>query len=884
MQKATTYRRFWAWFLQQKRRERIGPPSEGLLLYAKNTTDTIGLSSVLKSRAAVDVPTYSAPEITGTTYYVDTNATFNGDGSASTQALGAGQVGAFNSIDDAYAASATGDAILFLPGVHYDVQRDFAKGIFISSVSGNPSDTIIDFNDGLYYWQVRNHTGAIIFDSLTFRNSAHTAAGAMQINSTETNPTIIQRCVIKDNVFSVRVISGSSINIIGNKFLGTTENSKHISIVLSKTINYDININNNIFGVSENYFGGGLFVSSSVDTTQTINFNNNVVMGSGNYTPVYLVKTGTVAPSVIGSNNILFGGRHNSSIQFSAAIAGDAENCVLQNTMVIGPNNSVSALDDGTLGATITGTINAEPGFIKYPRYGAVALGIDDNSAYLEDEQSTGELIPILAKHGVHMTWFCSAGSIIEAQKIAIKDWLDAGNEIGLHGFSHTGLRATTALDGVTKTGEALTITIDDSDSDITNWTGTITIDGGNSVTVDGDIFDETNISNLSELITWLESEGITVEGTTLTVSSGSLIVNLADQVSLSIDSSTDLPLDKTRFLETEVTYAKSLLESIVRTISGYTSWNCVSYAAPYNDADADGMDALKDVGLTSGRTDDNPDVPWLNSYGCNLTYPLNIYGMAPLQFTENDWFGSMIDPVTHTVTPAQVYGSLTWLAIQGAVASFYMHKETGPVSYTDDFLTTAQEMVDRGNIFIGCQSEVAEYVRDNGTIISGDGSGSQEQWYFTFEDDSGDYRLLPDSPAISAGIDPFTDGDGDQYDAAGYKVWDDTYDTPDGQAMYGWSIGAYQYNHSSPFAYHLEVVSGTSWADWVVKPFKFPALIAADDGTLFTATVPNEIDATDRAGMTGDQFFFSTVRGLGVYDADLTGTDLEKADRYWDF
>jgi hypothetical protein len=57
------------------------------------------------------------------------------------------------------------------------------------------------------------------------------------------------------------------------------------------------------------------------------------------------------------------------------------------------------------------------------------------------------------------------------------------------------------------------------------------------------------------------------------------------------------------------------------------------------------------------------------------------------------------------------------------------------------------------------------------------------------------DYSLLFGSPAINAGVDPFSDGDGDQYDYAGQFVWDDSTDSAVGPWADGVEIGAYGFD-----------------------------------------------------------------------------------------
>ena len=56
------------------------------------------------------------------------------------------------------------------------------------------------------------------------------------------------------------------------------------------------------------------------------------------------------------------------------------------------------------------------------------------------------------------------------------------------------------------------------------------------------------------------------------------------------------------------------------------------------------------------------------------------------------------------------------------------------------------------------------------------------------------DFHLTSPSPCINAGTDPFSDGDGDQYDLSGNLVWSDTTDSPVGYWEGGVEIGAYAF------------------------------------------------------------------------------------------
>lgn len=83
---------------------------------------------------------------------------------------------------------------------------------------------------------------------------------------------------------------------------------------------------------------------------------------------------------------------------------------------------------------------------------------------------------------------------------------------------------------------------------------------------------------------------------------------------------------------------------------------------------------------------------------------------------------------------------------------------------------------------------------------------------------------------------------------------------------------------------YHATIVSGTSWADWVITLPAEAALIAADDGTFFTAGTPNEVAIADLYHFVGDQIFFDLDKGLAIYLTELVDPSLSRVDRYFRF
>ena len=144
-------------------------------------------------------------------------------------------------------------------------------------------------------------------------------------------------------------------------------------------------------------------------------------------------------------------------------------------------------------------------------------------------------------------------------------------------------------------------------------------------------------------------------------------------------------------------------------------------------------------------------------------------------------------------------------------------------------------------------------------------------------------FQLAKNCLAINAGINTHSDGDGDQYDADGYQVWSDIFDAPVYHWRDGVDIGAYAYGGGSKVYNNPTVVSGTTWDDQVWKFPICPTLKYADDGTIYTGYVPNEIPAAIRRAWAGDQFWSDNVKEqAAIYATVQVEPNLTKIDKYF--
>jgi len=82
---------------------------------------------------------------------------------------------------------------------------------------------------------------------------------------------------------------------------------------------------------------------------------------------------------------------------------------------------------------------------------------------------------------------------------------------------------------------------------------------------------------------------------------------------------------------------------------------------------------------------------------------------------------------------------------------------------------------------------------------------------------------------------------------------------------------------------YTLATVSGTSWDNYVLKAPVCPDLINADDGTLFTAGVANELSNATWRAWSGDQFWSSDDKEeIAIYATVQVDPSLTKINKYF--
>jgi peptidoglycan/xylan/chitin deacetylase (PgdA/CDA1 family) len=141
-------------------------------------------------------------------------------------------------------------------------------------------------------------------------------------------------------------------------------------------------------------------------------------------------------------------------------------------------------------------------------------------------------------------------------------------------------------------------------------------------------------------------------------------------------------------------------------------------------------------------------------------------------------------------------------------------------------------------------------------------------------------YCLKETSPCIGTGTDPFSTGDGDQYDADGYMVWSDTFNAPVYHWRDGVDIGAYAYGGSSKVYNTPTIISGDSMDNYVFEFPTCPTLLDADqDNTIYDASnVPVQIDLS--TFVNTEWMLFGPKAGV-IYATAQDADALAKIDKY---
>lgn len=685
-----------------------------------------------------------------------------------------------------------------------------------------------------------NYTGTILLNNVHLRqpdgSTTHIwrTSGALKVR----NCKVSGRSVYDQARYGFYITGAGSLDMAFTRLIAKGSESFAPNVVLLGSGNSRI-VNCAILGTSED----GIYINNA---GATVTLENNIISaGQADHLNAPISKTAGV---LVARNNKLMCSQYNSSFSFIIGLdGGDTDE-----------NNIVTF---------------AEPGFTSARRGGYLLPMVDDVAALGSDYLS--DLETLFSTKEVTGTFFINTVTTAvygfgPDDYQDVRDFLLNGIfEIACHGRTHQRLADEHALN-ISYGGTDSGATVEYTSGGIIQLR---TTEGNDDLDIDtatystlGEIFALSGTNDWT--IAYSTTDGQTVFPNVITdVDAESLLV-LAETA-----APCDIDFDRTGIeqglFKDQIADGKAQLESIIGTLTDPQTGNQYTprtYGATYNQADSDVEEAVKAAGFETFRyayTDFLQSTAPLVELDC---YKLH-HGSCLLlnNGTDETNVKNSARALAHHITTCGMATSLlahstTDLTIEqwGWVLDVFTEE------YPEITICSYQQMLDE--------------VRASGLWTE----GVDNTFTRTFAEP--DLSLDDDSLLVNAGVDPFATGDGDQHDAAGNKVWDATYDTPDGYWLHGVDIGAYSSTGAVLYGNHFEIVSGDGWADYVIKAPLAPSLLAADDGTLFTTGVANTLDAVDLAAMTGDQFFFSTRRGAGIFREYLTGTALIKADRWWGF
>lgn len=514
------------------------------------------------------------------------------------------------------------------------------------------------------------------------------------------------------------------------------------------------------------FAGYGGFLLSGSGTT---NVYNSVLIGIG-YHGIW-GQNGTVNIK----NNIIQAGM-DSHVAYSVYKSSGTLNA-LNNLLISSPfvnERWCNALDTDTNNIKT----NANPKFISYARRGYIVPMVDDTGNLDYAEMVAG----LLAARGWKGTWCPTVADITGGIYSDVRTLLQGGTmEIGLHGYSHTSLIYAHALNFSQAGGANCTVAFDGStitcDCDDTDYDQTL---------------DTTNASydTVGEIVTALNgSKGWTVAKSTTDSQTASYISDSALATSFASMGATaepcDIDFDRTGIesglLKDEMADAKTLLENTV-----------VNGAGNITDPQTGNTYQVNSFGATYYLGDATTKAA---AYVTFQNYRYSATGAAiedtVQRLTDVDAYAlGALNPVDHIKgdgSEADIRQNIRALAFAVAQCGMIV-----PIlTHTTDSLTEAQwgyvldELSKFPNIDVTSMQLAIADIKANWTD---DEDGTYSKTYTTFTDP----LLQATSPCINAGTNPFSDGDGDQYDYAGNLVWSDTTDAAVGAWSDGVEIGAY--------------------------------------------------------------------------------------------
>lgn len=699
----------------------------------------------------------------GATYYVSPT----GDGSDGTtwakayKTISAG-VAARNAAGTVFEIDGGASGITYSESVNAEYGRPL-KFVASNAVGRNGVVTVLGTSS--------NHTfrvdGGTVVENLTiinmFGSSSRYAVGAKDAT--------FNRCIIgpenpdrvtNPDIRNITIISaGEYVATFNQCVIRGSGSTRNMTINSLNTVNVNTSI------VTDNW--GPIF------NLGTLNTDNVTFVGNGRSNRVIDQQTGSTYTS---KNDIFAGNNLNNS-----------NHDIVNNVGTISFNSSVllpHPVQPATysFGGTKINTVGDTPKF-KSSRRGAYAsIVVDDGNSTVDYFM---QVASATAANGGRAAIALSGPHLVTPENwTKLRSAVASGHEVVNHTLTHPNLSITTGITVVGPANSTVDLTINNSNSDPTLWTGSIDCKvsgvsvGAVDISASGSY--STPTSAAARINAILGSGGWTA---TATASGGvnSLITALTAGVGVAATGAGAVfSWDYPKYLYYEVGWAKKIIEEKMGETG--SQYECRMFAYPgggYNSTvksllynastypsgisqhiGARSLETTKSWTLSSDYTSGTGALSGLQVWEIYALHPANLTGNSP----------------TDALIVERWSAWAEWLQFIGGVGMTYLHIAAvdGATYYPPETVGKIVAAIVKAGVSVQTPTSIVSHIRGSGLWVDADGNGTR--WVRNYTTDQADYRLRPGSHCIKAG----TPISGLTTDFAG-KLWKNP---P--------SIGAYEY------------------------------------------------------------------------------------------
>lgn len=479
-----------------------------------------------------------------------------------------------------------------------------------------------------------------------------------------------------------------------------------------------------------------------------LTLNNVTFIGNGQTSNSPITNSGS--GNVVCNNTIFAANVLTNSNKHVVRNAGTGSNTFNNCVLLPHPLQAATYNYQGTQ----NNSIKASPKFLSARREAYVSFVIDDFSSLSDFSQ----FATIANAKGVKVGFALSyINNMTAGNWTTLQGLVSSGNEILNHTMSHPNLTLTTGLSIVGPANSTVDISVDNSDPNPTNWTGTIIckVSGSPVLVVDvsaaGSYFSPKLASvRINDQIGgsgWAASYSGPSGG-------DSLAAALTSVAGVDVTGAgANFAWNQSKYLYYEVGWAKKLIEQNIG--GGYV---CKMFAYPGGSFDATIKAYLynsavypsgtnihigaRSLGTSTSWTLSNDyksgtgSLAGLQVYEIYSTHPSTISGNSPSDATITETWSAWA----------------SWLKFIGGIGMTYSHDSTidGATYYSPANLGKIIDALLSAGITIITPTQAVETVRDSGLWSDADANGTR--WVRIFSDQS-DYRLKKSSPCRNAGV-----------------------------------------------------------------------------------------------------------------------------------